>query len=143
MPCAATPETADDIQIDEVALTAAVPVPPSAAPQPELLPDTPVTLAALEDQPITELPIEEPAPSFTCEIAMTAQPVAAAMVKLDAGQRALHGQRKVYRAPQRHDVQHGPLAKTARPRCLCPRWRSAAVFIASFASGDSAVATQR
>ena len=54
-----TLDDAVDIAIEDVLLTAFVPIPPSAAPQPDLLPDTPVMLVALDDAPIFVLPREE------------------------------------------------------------------------------------
>jgi len=135
----ATPELIDDIPLEAIELTAGVPVPPSAAPHPELLPDTPIILAALDDQPITELPLEEPAPSFSCEISLSAQPSAAAMVNLAVTAPCL--------ANERFTVHHNGMmfamatGDDGQAAFSVPALNSAAVFIVTFASGDSAVAT--
>lgn len=131
-------ESDEDVQLEDIALTAAVPVPPSAAPQPEMLPDSPVTLAALEDKPITDLPNEEPAPSFGCDIAFKAQPTAAAMVKLSLSAPCL--------ANERFTLHHNGMMfaeatdAEGRAEISVPALNTKAIFIATFASGASAVA---
>ena len=131
-------EGEDEVQLEEIALTAAIPVPPSAAPQPELLPDAPVTLAALEDEPITELPQEEPAPSFGCDIAFEAQPVAAAMVRLTLSAPCLSN--------ERFTLHHNGMMfadatdANGKAEISVPALNTSAIFIATFASGASAVA---
>lgn len=128
----------DEVQLDSIALTAAIPVPPSAAPTPERLPDAPVTLAALEDEPITELPKEEPAPSFGCDIAFKAQPVAAAMVKLTLSAPCL--------ANERFTMHHNGMMfadatdADGKAELSVPALTKSAIFIATFAGGASAVA---
>ena len=136
---AETSATQEDIPLEVIELTAGVPAPPSTAPQPELLPDAPITLAALDDQPIADLPPEEPAPSFTCEIRLFAQPSAAAMVKLNVDAACM--------ANERFTVHHGGMMfamatdNDGLAEFTVPALSSAAVFIVTFAEGDSAVAT--
>ncbi len=133
-------ETPAQDVIEPVALSGMVPVPPSAAPQPDLLPDEPVTLAALDDQPIEgELPAEEPAPTFGCEIDLRAQPVAAAMVKLTLtapcqanAQFTLHHNGMMFSDAT---DENGEAVMTV------PALNSAAIFIATFTEGASAVAS--
>ena len=78
----ANAETEEEISLEDITLTSAVPVPPAAAPQPEKLPVEPVTLAMQEDVPIAKLPSEEPSPAFSCDIDFEAHAVAAAMVSV-------------------------------------------------------------
>lgn len=131
-------EEEEQVQLEDIALTAAIPVPPSAAPQPELLPDNPVTLAALEDEPITDLPTEEPAPSFGCDIGFEAQAVAAAMVKLTLNAPCL--------ANERFTLHHNGMMfadatdAEGHAEISVPALNKAAIFIATFTSGASAVA---
>lgn len=137
---AALAETPGQDVIEPVDLSGMVPVPPSAAPQPDRLPDAPVTLAALDDQPIeSELPAEEPAPTFGCEIELGAQPVAAAMVKLTLtapcqpnAQFTLHHNGMMFSAAT---------DETGEAVLTVPALNSAAIFIATFAEGASAVAS--
>lgn len=130
---------AQDVQVESVALTAAVPVPPSTAPQPDLLPDTPVTLAALEDSPVAaDLPEEEPAPAFGCEIKAYAVAGPAAMVDIAIDAPCL--------ANSQFTVHHNGMMFTMSTDAdglqgfTVPALAREAVFIISFASGDSAVA---
>lgn len=132
-------ETPAPLKLEDMAVAASVPVPPSAAPQPQLFPSQPVTLAALDDQPIRELPAEEPAPAFGCDIEMEAQPMAAAMVKLSLSapcmrneQFALHHNGMMFSAAT-DDQGHAELT--------VPALNPAAIFIATFTSGASAVAS--
>ena len=120
--------------------SSAVPMPPMSAPQPETLPGRPVALAALDDQPINApLPQEEPAPAFGCEPAMTAQPMAAAMVRLTLEAPCMSN--------ERFTLHHNGMMFSAvtddagRAELSVPALSAAAVFIATFDSGDSVVAT--
>lgn len=121
------------------AVASAIPAPPSPAPEPVLLPDQPVTLAALDDQPIDDMPKEEPAPRFGCELSFSAQPGAAAMVKLTLDAPCM--------ANERFTIHHNGMmfAQTTddegRAEISVPALNTSAVFIATFARGDSAVAT--
>jgi len=134
----ATPGIAEEARLDSVQLTS-VPAPPSAAPQPRLLPAEPVTLAALDDQPIDDLPKEEPAPTFACEITLSAQPMAAAMVKLMLEAPCM--------ANERFTLHHNAMVfaeatdAEGRAELAVPALSASAVFIATFATGNSAVAT--
>jgi len=132
-------------QADEdapIAVATAIPVPPAGAPQPERLPEAPVTLAALRDQPTVGLsvglPAEEPAPGFGCEITLSAQPVAAAMVNLALSAPCL--------VNERFTLHHSGMMfaaatdDTGAAKLSVPALSKAAVFIATFGSGASAVA---
>ncbi|WP_162685513.1 hypothetical protein [Roseovarius amoyensis] len=139
------PAQADDAGmavISDAAVMAEPPIPPETAPQPELLPDEPVTLASLADVQDTALdaplPQEEPAPAFGCEIAFTAQPVAAAMVRLSISAPCLMN--------ERFSLHHNGMMfadatdDAGKAEITVPALSEKAVFIATFASGASAVA---
>lgn len=142
MPALTESGATDAIPAPPVGMTAA-PVPPATAPQPGRLPDAPVALAALSDPRtpggIGDLPAEEPAPGFGCEVALAAQPLAAAMVRLTLSAPCLGGERfslhhnGMMFAAVTDDAGHADIA--------VPALNEAAVFIATFASGASAVAT--
>ncbi len=129
----------DVIELDSTAIASAVPVPPSSAPQPERLPDEPVTLAALDDEPIEQFPVEEPTPSFACEMTLNANPAAAALVEL------------VLDAPcQGNDyftVHHSGMMFTqatdaeGKSTMMVPALSENAVFIVTFPNGDSTAAS--
>ena len=133
-----TLDDAVDIAIEDVLLTAFVPIPPSAAPQPDLLPDTPVMLVALDDEPISVLPREEAAPSFACELKVAALSAPAAMVTLLVEAPCL--------AEQRFTVHHNGMmvAGVADDAGLAsldlPALSENAVYIVTFDGGESAVA---
>lgn len=120
-----------------------LPAPPPSAPQPDLLPAEPVTLASLvgdrqEAALDTPLPEEEPAPRFGCEIAFTAQPVAAAMVRLSLSAPC--------QANARFTLHHNGMMfadatdDAGEAELTVPALSEKAVFIATFASGASTVA---
>jgi hypothetical protein len=137
-PLALTPVIEEDIEVDNITLVAGVPVPPSSAPQPALLPDTPVTLAALDDQPIGVLPREEPVPSFTCELKVHALPIAAAMVQINIDTPCL--------VEERFTLHHNGMMISGLTdgdglaSIDVPALSEQAVFIITFATGESAVA---
>ena len=116
-----------------------IPIPPSSAPQPESLPTAPVTLAALDDQPIAPLPQEVPAPSFACEIALTATVQAAAIVELSLAAPCL--------PEERFTLHHNGMMFSAvtdaegNSTWSVPAMAENAVFIATFAEGETAVAS--
>jgi hypothetical protein len=118
--------------------SAPLPTPPVAAPQPDTLPDAPVTVAALEDQPISAPPAEEPAPAFGCEVAVSAETLAAAMVEVTVKAPCM--------ANTRFSVHHNAMVFTATTddtgerRLSVPALSETAVFIVNFATGESAVA---
>lgn len=150
-PAAASPvvesaaHTAEDapLPVTNVVSTSA-PIPPEVAPQPELLPSEPVARAeiapaAFDERRITELPGEEPAPTFSCEISLEAKPVAAALVELTldapcvANERfALHHHGMMFTEATNQDgAQH----------LVVPALTRSAVYMVSFANGEGAVAT--
>ena len=132
------PAPQEDAALDDIALTSRVPTPPRSAPQPETLPSEPVTLAALEDQPITDPPEEEPAPSFGCEVEFTAETLAAAMVQLTLSAPCM--------ANERFTLHHNAMVfatatdEAGRKELTVPALSETAIFIANFATGESAVA---
>ncbi|MEQ9258257.1 MAG: hypothetical protein RIG84_04080 [Roseovarius sp.] len=135
---AEAPSVAEVPMLDASAFDKMIPVPPSAAPQPDLLPVEPVTLAALDDQPIADLPGEEPAPSFGCEIKTFAVAGAAAMVDIAVDAPCM--------ANSQFTVHHNGMMFSASTDAdglsslTVPALARDAVFIISFVSGDSAVA---
>lgn len=122
---------------DAVVLTDRIPTPPEAAPQPQALPAKPVTLAALDDQPIMGLPGEEPAPSFGCEIAFSAETTAAAMVELTVSAPCM--------VNERFTLHHSGLMVTTATdaeghrKLIVPALSAKPVFIATFAAGPTAM----
>jgi len=118
-----------------------IPTPPPAAPQPAALPEVPIRLAALDDRPIIDMPAEQPSPAFGCEIAFSAETMAAAMVKLALFAPCMPN--------ERFTVHHnGLIFATAtdaggKSSLTVPALNEKAVFIATFASGRSAVAQAR
>lgn len=130
--------TEQQLGIDKIALTSRVPTPPTAAPQPGSLPDDPVALAALEDQPISTPPDEEPAPTFGCEVEFSAETLAAAMVQLTLSAPCM--------ANERFTIHHNAMVfaaatdKNGQRQVTVPALSETAVFIANFATGESAVA---
>ncbi len=139
-PAARMDDAGMDVAVE--ALLADPPAPPEAAPQPESLPAGPVTLASLADPREAALdvplPKEEPVPGFGCDIAFTAQPVAAAMVRLSLSAPCL--------ANERFTLHHNGMMfadatdDAGQAEIAVPALNTAAVFIVTFASGASAVA---
>jgi len=132
------------LQISDIRLTAADAVtPPKPAPQPQSLPDRPLARAAFDDAaateaPVGELPRDEPAPEFSCDVELTATPTAAAMVELDLTAPCM--------VNERFTLHHNGLMFTAvtdeagTSRMTVPALAENAVFIAAFPDGDGAVA---
>lgn len=124
--------------MDEIVLTSAAPIPPVAAPQPATLPAEPVVLTALEDAPIKDLPSEEVAPGFSCDINMMADPTAAALVTLTLEASCLPN--------ERFTVHHNGMMFTAVTDDAgvwsdnVPALSASSMFIAAFPNGEGAVA---
>jgi len=135
-------DAVNDLPPELPPLAGAIPMPPPAAPQPGPLPGDPVTLAALSDASAGAvpgiLPAEEPAPRFGCDLVLEARPVAAAMVRLTLSAPCL--------AEERFALHHGGMMFAAltdadgNAEHTVPALSETAVFIATFATGDSAVA---
>lgn len=140
----AVPEVVTDAlpALSADAVVVDLPVPPAAPPQPANLPDAPVALAALSDGAgagiAADLPAEEPAPAFGCEIALRAQPIAAAMVRLSLSAPCLAGERFTLHHNGMMFAQATDDAGAAE--LTVPALSEAAVFIATFVTGPSAVA---
>lgn len=125
------------LKISGIMMTSALSAP---LPEPDFLPDAPIVLASIaKDAPIVELPGEEVAPTFSCTHAVTATPLAAAMVALEIDAPCM--------VRDRFTVHHNGMMFTdttddAGKRTLSvPALASDAVYIVSFSNGDSAVAT--
>ncbi len=136
-----TPETAAEtrLTLTDVQHTAAIPVPPEGAPQPAGLPPEPVKLTAVAVEPMRgSLPSEEPSPAFGCDLDMSAEPAPAAMVRLDLSAPCM--------VRQRFTLHHNGMMFSAvtdeagQSRVIVPALSEQAIFIASFANGDGAMA---
>ena len=140
----AAPSGSDPVEISGIQLTAASGATlPKPAPQPETLPEAPVTRAAFDpatgaETPVGDLPKEEPAPEFSCEFNLTATPAAAAMVTLDLEAPCM--------VNERFTLHHNGLMFTAvtdgdgMSQMTVPALSRNAVFIVAFANGEGAVA---
>ena len=124
------------LQLSDIQLTSALAMP---APEPVFLPDAPVVLSSLtKDAPISDLPVEEDAPTFACTHAVTATPAAAAMVTLEIDAPCM--------VRDRFTVHHNGMMftdvtdETGKRVLSVPALASDAVFIVSFSNGDGAVA---
>ncbi|WP_417205591.1 translocase [Antarctobacter sp.] len=137
---------AADVQLELSSITPTssalvVPLLPAEQPMAEPLPDTPVEVkAAFEtDVPETQLPESPEETGFACDITMTAEPIAGALVDLalsapcHASERVtLHHQGMMFSDVMQPD---GTLSVDI------PALAEQAIFIASFAGGDGAMAT--
>lgn len=129
----------NEAEFDSIDLSRDVPNTPNIAPQPEALPDEPVTLAALDDQPINDiLPREEPAPSFACETKAVALTSAAAMVDLviDAACHANEG----FTVHHNGMMVSGMTDQDGLASMMLPALSEKAVYIVTFSSGGTVVA---
>jgi hypothetical protein len=102
--------TGGDLEFDTITLTAAVPELPEGQPVPAALPSKPVTLAALDDAPVTDMPVEESAPAFSCEVGMTAVSGPAAMVSLSIEAPCM--------VNERFTLHHNGMMFTGVPNCV-------------------------
>ncbi|MEO1139743.1 MAG: hypothetical protein AAFW87_09825 [Pseudomonadota bacterium] len=128
----------DGMAFEEITFVSAERVPPAAAPQPKELPDTPVHLAALSDEPISQPPSEESTPAFACDMEMDATPAAAALVELSLNapcmtntQFTLHHNGMMISAVTDADGQW---------KMSVPALATQSLFIAAFDNGEGAVA---
>ncbi len=128
------------LEISQIKLTSAIPLPPIVVPQPAALPDQPVVLAALTiDEPIAEMPLEEPVPTLSCFPSASASPDAAAMVTLTVAAPCMIN--------ERFTIHHNGMMFTevtdaeGKAVLSVPALSQQAVFIVSFANGDGAVAS--
>ncbi|NHQ73112.1 hypothetical protein HAT86_01365 [Roseovarius gahaiensis] len=122
--------------------SAMIPAPPKSAPQPERLPSMSVDRAvavpaSLTDQPIAVPPQDVPAPGFSCDIEMTANVQAAAMVEVSLNAPCM--------AHERFTLHHNGmmiseiLDDDGQSRIKVPALSSDAVFMASFVNGKAAM----
>ncbi|RKF13449.1 hypothetical protein D6850_14200 [Roseovarius spongiae] len=128
---------ADEVNLNSITLTSALPEAPAemsfaALPTPE------ITLAALDDTPIGDMPGEEPAPAFNCDYTLDATPAAGAMVDLNLAAPC---------APnERFTLHHNGLMISAvtdadgQWSAQAPALARTAVYIVAFPNGDGAVA---
>jgi len=128
------------VEISQIELTSAAPTPPVAIPGPVALPTAPVTLAVAEEAVVPKaLPQEEAAPTFTCEYEMDAALRKGAMVELAVSAPC--------RINERFTVHHNGMMFNAvtdsagQSMLEVPALSESAVFIASFADGEGALAT--
>lgn len=131
-------EDVETILVDDVVLTSALPKPPVAASHPVALPNTPVKVVALSDAPISDLPMEEKAPAFACEIEMTAKPEVAAMAVLELQASCLTNAR--FTVHHNGMMISGITDEKGYWRATLPALGENALFIAAFPNGDGAVA---
>lgn len=130
------PQTVEEqLGVTDIQMTAA-PVPPQDASAPAALP-TPPQLVALETPAVPDLPVEEITPEFACDIVLTAEPLAAAMVELTLQADCLPNERVTVH-------HHGMMITDVTGsdgllRLQVPALAEKSVFIASFSSGDGAV----
>lgn len=130
------------LPLTDVQLTSAAPVPPAAAPQPVPLPDKPrlrAMAASATSGIAADLPVEEPAPSFSCDITLTANPAAAAMVELSLSAPCM--------ANESFTLHHNGMmftevtdAEGAR-NLTVPALSETALYMLSFANGETAAVT--
>lgn len=144
LPHANTPPADVQLEISSITPTSSavvVPLVPMDQPMAEPLPDEPVVIkSAVEtDFPVADLPKAPAETGFDCGIAMTADPIAGAMVNVtmtapcNASDRVtLHHQGMMFSDVMQPD---GTLSVSI------PALAEQAIFIASFASGDGAMAT--
>ncbi|WP_299923013.1 translocase [uncultured Pelagimonas sp.] len=126
--------------ITEVSSATAIPIPPTDLQFDIEMPGQSVELAAADAGLTgTELPQENSAESFGCDVRMEASPAAGAMVNLSLSS-ACH-------ASERVTIHHQGMVFTEVMQpdgsldVSVPALAEAAVFMASFASGDGAMAT--
>lgn len=144
LPHSSTPPAEVQLEISSITPTSSavvVPLVPVDQPMAEPLPDEPVVIkSAVEtDFPVADLPKAPAETGFDCGIAMTADPIAGAMVNVtltapcNASDRVtLHHQGMMFSDVMQPD---GTLSISI------PALAEQAIFIASFASGDGAMAT--
>ncbi|MEO0751582.1 MAG: hypothetical protein AAFY25_07230 [Pseudomonadota bacterium] len=126
-------------QAKTVNISGSAPTPPGVAPQPEALPDEPVTVASLDDAPVnTIMPREEPAPSFACETKVVALTTAAAMVDLiiDANCHADAG----FTVHHNGMMVSGMTDAEGLASVMVPALSEQAVYIVTFSAGETVVA---
>lgn len=132
--------SAQGVDLGTASLTRADPRMPVAAPQPDVLSDTPValTVATLDDTPSTETLREDPVPGFACEIEMTARPGPAAVVDLDLSAPCMMN--------ERFTLHHNGLMITGVTddagtwQAGIPALSSQALFIVAFPNGEGTIA---
>ncbi len=128
----------EDVQVGEVILTSALPAAPVAAADPILLPSEPVKIVAPSDAPISDLPVEEKVPAFTCEIELTAAPGDAAMAVLALESSCMTNER--FTLHHSGMMISGVTDENGEWRAKVPALAENALFIAAFANGEGAVA---
>ncbi len=127
-----------DMHVEDVILTSALPSAPVAASETITLPSGPVKGIASTDVPLFDLPAEEKAPTFACEIELNAEPGGAAMavLALEAG----------CMTNERFTLHHsgmmisGVTDKNGLWQASVPALAENALFIAAFSNGEGAVA---
>ncbi|MEM7291643.1 MAG: hypothetical protein AAF412_14950 [Pseudomonadota bacterium] len=123
------------VKFEAAVLTSALP----DAPQPGNLPDVPLRRVARADAPVSDLPKEEIAPTFACNVELKAEPSEAAHANV-----ALHATCLPNAAFTLHHngmMVSGVTDADGHWTGSVPALSQNALFIASFASGEGAAAT--
>lgn len=129
-----------EIKITQITLTSAAPTPPAAMPEPAALPGAPVTLALATDELLADnFPEEESVPGFACDYTMTAEPLAAAMVKVTLDAPCMINEK--FTLHQSGMMFTEVTDDKGQSVLTVPALGENAVFIASFANGEGAIAT--
>lgn len=140
----ATGAGADEIDLatlGDITLTRADPEPPMTAPEPATLPSRPLAAqsANANDMDMPDLPTEEGAPGFACDMDMTAVPAAAALVAVELSAPCM--------ANARFTLHHNGMMITGvtdaagQWQADIPALARQAMFIVAFSNDEGAVAT--
>ncbi|MDT8326097.1 MAG: hypothetical protein RQ750_01750 [Roseovarius sp.] len=128
------------VEISQITLTSAAPTPPVAMAEPAALPAEPVTLAVAVDVGGGDnLPAEESVPTLACEYTMTAEPLAAAMVKITLDAPCMNNEK--FTLHQNGMMFTEATDENGHRELSVPALGEKAVFIASFGNGEGAIAT--
>ena len=134
---AAKDATEEKVELEQITLTSAVPTLPKT-PEPVVLPSQNVEQAALSGDDVANAPAEQAQPQLACEYDLTAQPEAAAMVRLNLSAPCMTN--------ERFTLHHNGMMITqatddaGQSEMIVPALNETAVFIVAFANGEGAVA---
>ena len=127
-----------DMHVEDVILTSALPSAPVAASETITLPSGPVKGVASTDVPLSDLPVEEKAPTFACEIELKAEPGDAAMASLALEASCMTNER--FTLHHSGMMISGVTDENGRWQASVPALAENAFFIAAFSNGEGAVA---
>ena len=130
-----------ELALEAITLTRADALPPATAPQPDPLPGVPVAVKASTrgDMQVTDLPTEDAAPAFSCEMEMNATPKEAALVNVRLTAPCMENER--FTLHHNGMMITGATDDAGRWQADIPALSENALFIAAFTNGDGAVAT--